>query len=303
MASRRNRLALYTTAYPGVRPFLSDWHRSVTLQTDQDFDLWIGLDQLEPSDLTEAIGVAPRASWISGGRDDPPGKLRANALTRLATEYTGVILVDSDDVLAPDRVAAARAGLQTHEVVACALRLVDGSGRDLGAVFGPARPACAVALLPRYNVFGLSNTAFRGQTLAGCLPVPDDCVLVDWLLATRAWARGVELVFEPEPRMAYRQYGRNIARVIPPFSAEYVQQATELVLKHYALTLDRGWPLPDGIRQAVEAARAEVTAFRAAISTDPARLARYEGELNRTQPEYIWWWCVAHPGLEATWRN
>ena len=43
----RGTLAVYTTIYPGVEPYLGDWYRSLCQQTDQEFQLWIGLDHLE----------------------------------------------------------------------------------------------------------------------------------------------------------------------------------------------------------------------------------------------------------------
>ena len=303
MAPRSDRLAMYTTVYPGVEGFLSDWHRSVTQQTDRDFDLWIGLDQLVPADVAKAIGAVPSTQWIAARPGDPPGRLRSAALARLSAEYEGVILVDSDDLLAPDRVAAARQALRSHAVAGCALRLVDAAARDLGEVFGRPGGGSLADLLPRYNVFGLSNTAYRGETLAACLPIPDRCVLIDWLLATRAWALGAELGFDPEPHMAYRQHDRNVACVIPPFRGEYVRRATDLVLGHYALALAEGSVLPSPVRQALESARTAVARFATAIAEDPRRLVRYVNELNRTPPRYVWWWCVAHPDLEGTWTN
>ena len=54
-------LALYTTIYPGVEKFLFDWYQSVLHQTDQDFQLWIGLDNLDVDSVKRAIGVDPKA--------------------------------------------------------------------------------------------------------------------------------------------------------------------------------------------------------------------------------------------------
>ncbi len=41
MANARMKLAVYTTIYPGVEPYLPDWCRSLLGQTDQSSDLWI----------------------------------------------------------------------------------------------------------------------------------------------------------------------------------------------------------------------------------------------------------------------
>ena len=58
------RLALYTTIYPGVEPYLAEWFRTVDAQTDREFDLWIGLDTLSPADVAAACGRPCTADWV-----------------------------------------------------------------------------------------------------------------------------------------------------------------------------------------------------------------------------------------------
>ena len=296
------RLALFTTVYPGVERYLAPWYDSVQTQTDRDFDLWIGTDGLTPQAVTEAIGVAPAASWLEARNGDTPARLRTAALERLVSEYSGVVFVDSDDVLHASRVAAAREGLRQHDVTACALQIIDADGHDVGAVFGPDG-ADLEALLPRHNVFGLSNSAYRSTVLERCLPAPDECILMDWLLVTRAWAAGASLGFDGTPRMAYRQYAANVARVLPPFAPRHVLQAAERVLNHYRCVLDPAWSMPPVHRDRLERAQRTVQAFHRTITGSAVTLARYVDALNRLPPRYVWWWCVAHPELEDVWSN
>src|SRR2546422_4945940 len=65
----RSTLFPYTTLF-----------RSQT-QTDRDFDLWIGADGLTPEAATEAIGVAPSASWLQARNGDTPARLRSEEHT------------------------------------------------------------------------------------------------------------------------------------------------------------------------------------------------------------------------------
>lgn len=296
------RLGVYTTVYPGVEPFLADWHRSVAAQTDRDFDLWIGLDLLEPDAVRRAVGGAVDAHWVPGDPGDRPAQVRSRAIAAMVERYPAVVFVDSDDVLHPTRVQAARAALADADVAACALAIGDADARDLGLRFGPA-DGDGRALIARCNVFGLSNTAYRSAVLQDCLPVPDGCVLYDWLLATRAWAAGASMTFDREPRMTYRQHGANIAGVLPPFSAAYVARACALVLAHYDFALDPAWPMDAARRGELEAARARASRFRSGALSSPGRLERYVDALNALEPEYVWWWPVAHPDLEELWSN
>ena len=293
---------MYTTVYPGVEPFLADWHRSVARQTDGDFDLWIGLDLLEPDAVRRAVGGAVDAHWVPGDPGDRPAQVRSRAIAAMVQRYEAVVFVDSDDVLHPTRVAAARAALADADVAACALAIGDAAARDLGLRFGPA-VGDGRDMIVRCNVFGLSNTAYRAPVLRNCLPVQDGCVLYDWLLATRAWAAGASMAFDRVPRMTYRQHGANIAGVLPPFSAAYVARACALVLAHYEFALDPGWPMDRARRDELAEAQARVRRFRAGAVSSPARLERYVDALNALEPEYVWWWPVAHPDLEELWSN
>lgn len=297
------RLALYTTVYRGVEPYLGAWYRSVLAQTDQDFDLWIGSDGLSPDAVADVLGVTPDANWVCGQTGESGGRLRAHAIELMADAYDSVIFVDSDDLLEPSRVAAARAALAECDVAACALRIVDEAARDTGAVFGVEAPGDIGDIIARHNLLGLSNTAYRSTVLYRCLPVPPDCELVDWLLATRAWASGARLHFDPTPRMRYRQYGRNAAQVLPPFSEEYVLRTTGRVLRHYECVKRGGWPLPEAPRRAIDDAHRRARAFNDAITASAALRARYVAALNALPPHLVWWWCVANAELEFIWSD
>jgi hypothetical protein len=229
--------------------------------------------------------------------------VRAHAIERMVDAYEGIVFTDSDDLLHPTRVAAARAALQRYDVAACALRMVDADARDLGVDFGPAADEDPVEMLPRNNVFGLSNTAYRTETLRRCLPIPADNPLVDWLLATRAHALGARMVFDATPLMSYRQHGENIARVLPPFSGAEVDAASRHVLRHYHSLLDGPARLRDAQRERIDAESRRVREFHLSLAASAGRRRKYVDALNALPPRYVWWWCVANPKLEDVWRS
>jgi hypothetical protein len=222
----------------------------------------------------------------------------------ICAKYDAVLFADSDDELLPSRVAAAREGLHRYELIGCALDVIDEQGKPLGVQFGP--PSAAVdwtALLPRNNILGLSNTAYRCDLLARSLPFATDCQLADWYLATRAWASGARLGFDPEPRMRYRQYRDNTARVLPPFTGEGVLEATGRVLRHYELMLRPEAAVDDPWRGHIEAASADARLFAQVMRASRPALQRYVEALNRLPPRYVWWWAVANLELANLWRQ
>jgi hypothetical protein len=297
-------LALYTTIYPGVEKFLPEWYSSIKGQTDLDFQLWIGLDGMEIAAAERAMGGRPRATWVLAEIEDTPAQMRQRALAQIVENCDAVIMVDSDDVLHPSRVAAARAALRTSDLVGCALRVVDEFGQDLTLTLRLPEDTNPGDVLPRNNVFGLSNSAYRSGVLRRCLPIPADAVLVDWFLATRAWQCGATLTFDPTVRMDYRQHSANLARIRPPFTASRVSADTDLVRRHFGIVHASPPPgaLPDRVAL-VEEVSADIEAFHRHVVLRRQRLERYVGAFNALAPSPLWWSCVAHPALRQMWTT
>ena len=301
--SANKRLALYSTLYPGAEPFASDWYASVCRQTDSDFDLVIGLDELSAEDAQRALGFPVEARWMKAKPGSTPAQIRNRAFEKLSQEYDCLVLVDADDLLETTRVEAARSSLAHFDVAGCALQLMDQAGRDLGLVFSPPAQVPPEEMLVRHNVFGLSNSAYRSEVMRSCLPIPADCVLIDWLLASRAWAGGARFGFDATPRMRYRQYSANTAGVVGPFSETQVLLAATRVLDHYRLLLQPGWFLPAERRAELQQASERARIFHDQMTVSVERRREYVHALNELERQYVWWWSVAHPDLESIWKN
>ncbi len=295
-------LALFTTVYPAVQPYLADWYASVRAQTDGGFDLCIALDGLGEEAASRAMGSGVDAVWVRGGADETVGSIRQLALDELTRVYDAVVLVDSDDVLHPTRVATARTMLETCDVAGCALRVVDERGRSAGRTFSLPGGLAPDGAFPRANAYGLSNSAARSDVLRRCLPIPRDAALVDWYLWTRAWLFGARFVFGDRAEMDYRQHGSNTARVLGPFTAAQIAEDTERVRHHYRLVLesDLTGAAPDRLRE-LEVVAGAVDVFVAQVVALPDALSRYVDALNRLRGTMVWWQWVAHPSLRHLW--
>jgi hypothetical protein len=297
------KLALFTTIYPGVEPYLADWLRSVREQSDRECQIWIGLDALSVEAACEAMGGDPGARWLAARSGETPAQLRQRIWLQMLPTCDGIVMVDSDDVLAPSRIEAARAALAGSDLAGCALRLVDENGRAIGPILGAASGDQATAMLPRHNVFGLSNTAYRSDLVRRCLPLPPGLVIVDWYLATAAWQLGARLDFDPVPRMDYRQHGNNMTQVVGPFTADRVARDTAYARQHFRLLAAHSG-LDRASQRGADLARvaADIERFQERVVADPANLRRYVASLNTLDLPLIWWICVAHPSLADMWR-
>jgi hypothetical protein len=298
------RIAVYTTVYPGVEKYLPDWYRSVQAQTDQDFQLWIGLDGIESGAIEIVIGAHLEAVWVPSEQNNTPARIRQRSLARIVEDFDAVVLVDSDDILHPTRVAAARAALQTSELAACALRLVDQHKQDLGTTFTLSGDADPDNILPRNNVFGFSNSAYRSELVRRCLPLPANTALIDWFMATKAWLLGARLAFDPVVRMDYRQHGANTAPIRFPFDADRVILDTKKVREHFHLLQASPMEnvLPDRWAQVDQVAE-DIQIFFEQVVSQPKNLENYVRNLNTLEPQVVWWWDVAQPALQWMWKD
>jgi hypothetical protein len=297
-------LAVFTTIYPGVESYLADWGSTLRQQTDCDFELWIALDSLDKRSVQQFLGCDMKANWVLAPHGSTPAEIRQQALEQIVQSCSEVVLVDSDDILHPSRVQAARAALQENDLVGCALRLVDRERKNLDEFFGLPSALTVDDVFPRNNIFGFSNSAFRCDLLQRCLPIPASAILVDWFLATRAWLLGAKSSFDRAPRMDYRQHPANTAWVRLPFCCERIVSDTALVRQHYRLLLAAPAEnyLEDRHARVKELAR-DVEEFHQRVVLNPARLNEYVRDLNSLNPPLLWWTCVAYPVLKYLWRE
>lgn len=297
-------LALYTTMFPGCERYLRSWYESLIGQTDRSFQLWVGLDELSIEAARSAMGGDPDAFWVRGEVGDTPAQVRQRALEQIVLCHDSVVLVDSDDLLHPTRVAVARRHLEKSQLVGCALRLVNESGEPQGGLLAlPAGVRCE-DVLPRGNVFGLSNSAYRAQLLRQCLPIPPSVSLVDWYLATRAWLLGATMTFDNEVGMDYRQHGANMVNVKPPYTSQQIRADTQRVLRHYGFLLSMlpAHSLPERAALLSRAAE-DADRFYRRVVLQPNRLVEYANALNALAIEPIWWSWVACPSLRGMWES
>jgi hypothetical protein len=302
MAYTGSRVAVCTTIYPGVERYLQAWYASVLQQSDKNYTLWIALDGLTPDEVSDAIGQQPDATWVHAAAGESPAAIRQRLFAAIVERCDVVVMIDSDDLMHADRVAAARAALIDCDMVGCALRLVDQQARPLGRVFTLADPTSVCDVLPRYNVFGLSNTAWRCTLLRDCMPIPADIEIVDWFIASRAWLQGARLGFDPQVHMDYRQHPSNMVRVSAPFCRDQLLRDTHRARQHFR-RLCASAPtnsLADRITQLTEVA-ADIECFATWVEQHPDQLDSYIASLNALDPAPLWWSSVAHPSLRPLW--
>jgi len=295
-------IVVYTTVYPEAMQFLPTFVQSLKDQTDGEYDLFIGLDRLEKTKVDCFFNTITDCVYLKKYLDESPASLRQRAIVAMIHQYPAVIFVDSDDILTPIRVEAARKMLKSADVGGCAMSIINEKGEPLEKQFQYPTNAILASQIPLcYNVYGLSNTIYSSDILKKILPIPEDCILVDWFLATSAWIHGARFSFDPVPRMLYRQYSMNTARILPPFSPDYILKATRLVVDHYLLVLTSIPEIPTFYKNQLEEQKQRVSLFLTSMKQNPEKLQLYVQRLNILPNDHIWWDMVAHPDLDRIW--
>lgn len=296
-------ICLFTAIHPGSVRFLMPWYESLMEQTDQDYDLWVCLDGVEPDQITEILGTELKAHWVPGKSGDTPVQVRQRALLQIVKAYSAVIFVDSDDMLMPTRVERAKLYLRNSDLTACAMNICLENGSDTGLIFAPPGNADLSALLINNNIFGLTNSAYRCDLLERCLPVPHGCCLMDWFVATRGWLLKARMSFDYSPNMVYRQYSSNTAKVIPPFEKNEVLGATAYVKDHYNYILKSSDDIPLREQKMLTDALKEVETFYNCLVSSGEVAGKYIEALNKQDLDFIWWNSIAHPELKQFYCN
>ncbi|KAF1076908.1 hypothetical protein [Methanogenium sp. MK-MG] len=299
----KNKSALFTTVYPEGAKYLNDWYSSVNHQDTSEFDIWIGCDRLSIEEAQNAMGGRIEATWIIRNDNELPIQFRERAIRKMIDQYSGIIFVDSDDILEPSRVSSAQNALEHCDAYGCSMCIIDESGNDLSIEFNRPPNVEISDLLLRNNIFGLTNTAYNSETLKKCLPFPQNCVLLDWFIATMAMNNNAKMFFDDIPKMKYRQHSANTAPVLPPFSNQQILYATELVLQHYDIVLKNIPKLNHLFKSKITFAKNDVLTFYNSMIQSKEKLDEYTKRLNKLPAKHIWWSCVAHPDLEELWKQ
>lgn len=301
-------LMVFTTAYRAGLEYLPAFLSGLAEQTDSDFHLIVAVDDVEEAELAPYLtaagpDLAARTATHRAEHAADHVALRQEVLLRTVPGTSGVVLMDSDDVPLPTRVAAARAALAKAEVAACALELTDEAGTPTGGRFGTEPIDDWASVLARSNVVGFGNAAYRSEVLLDCLPAPAGTRLLDWLVAVRALASGAHLTIDPTPRARYRLHGASSAGVTRPFTEAQLLKATALVANHYALALSpmpSGRALPPGLRALIELAAADLREFQERVIADEAERNAYLNALNADPRVFRWWEWLDSRRQEAT---
>ena len=239
-----SKIAVCTSFYEVGRPFLGAFIAGLNeASAGQDVMLVAanhGLSDPEASLATvngtvdiRIEGVPVTASFA---------EVRERMLMAVAeTDAEYLILVDMDDYLLPDGIAAHLVAMQNADFSYGDMMLIDGSGADMGRTFYQACDVpphlsgrAGLADILKRNFLGFSNTGLRRVCVdLSRLEIPDDLVAVDWWFYTLLLLDGRNGAKTDNPVVCYRTHSANILGSRADTDLASVRRRIAINRRHY----------------------------------------------------------------------
>jgi hypothetical protein len=284
------RACLLTVLHAGSARYFDAFLAALDAQTDLDFELLILNDAASWPESTAATAQRRMAElpfrwrWVDVAGSIVEIRKRGLSILREQRPADAVIFIDSDDLMAPNRVEICKANLKPKEVLVNELIL-----------FGEEQVPCALlkhrfvdrqelqlADVTHSNCLGLSNTALLVEDVTRRFQeIPDDTIAFDWAFYTGLLHDGCQARFISGTSTWYRQHADNSASLIDMDDARILRSVL-VKAQHYRYVagFDTGFSkLETGFHQ-LQSKLAEDGAFRRAFCA----------HMRATTPAFPQWW-------------
>lgn len=194
-----------TFVYPESEMHLPRMFKSLSEQSDHDFDIVIFNDGLQNIDkickhhLTKPVEIKSVTGTIA--------KIRASGLRQLKDlGYENVIFGDADDSFARNRVEVCKNLLQVYDLVVNEIDVhASSSGKVLSGYFQkriPANTHFDIEVIRECNFIGFTNSSVRASKIP-TIDFPDHITAVDWALFATLLLQGASAFFTSETTTSY----------------------------------------------------------------------------------------------------
>ena len=278
----KNEIAVVSTLYPSVQPYVGDLVSSLKAQTIKDFD-WVVIN--DGADEVGLLNIVDRklSTHILNMRGVPPVENRWLAI-RWCKEngYRYVIFQDSDDWMTESRIERSVEAMSQAGIVFCDLTLVSEEGRVLKENIWSERFRQSALIdynfIADKNCIGLGNAALDLTVVRGDIKTLPGIVAVDWFLFYQVIQNTQACYIENS--VFYRQYRNNLAGR-PLLSRESIGRCLEVKQKHYLSLLPMFSVLKDYILK--------IEDFTERIYKNETKLEEYINKYISNSSTAFWW--------------
>jgi len=209
-----NRYAFVTFIYPGSEKYFSYFMESLCKQSDTNFDLIVHNDGVEGIGKYLNLSSFP-VRIVESGKKDLFGMRIWTFNYCLKNGYTHLILGDSDDYFATNRIEVNKELLIKYDIVVNDVSLVNSDGVIYESRVFSRRiyhnSLISFADITDYNFIGFTNSAFSIEVLNLINDCSTNSKVVDWFFFSILLLKGKSMIFTTDTVSFYRRHESNIA--------------------------------------------------------------------------------------------
>ncbi|MFT4644264.1 MAG: glycosyltransferase involved in cell wall biosynthesis [Planctomycetota bacterium] len=203
---KKSSTGFLTTVFPSCKNYLDDFFKSLTKQTDSDFDVIVINDSLQ--NFIFFIEKYKELNIIEIKSNESPIQNRIKGLNYIIdNNYSNLIFGDSDDYFSENRVCVTKKILIKNDIVVNDLVLFN-KNFEIKNIYKNIK--FSKNDLVHSNIFGLSNTAIRTKILKNLTLEPEvEIVAYDWYLFSLLVFNDFSFKISQQAISFYRQYDSN----------------------------------------------------------------------------------------------
>lgn len=229
---KKNEIVVFTTVFPESYEFFSTFFKSLEKQTYKSYDLLIINDGVK--DLSDKIKKDSINTLIVDTDNSISKNRELGIKCIIELDYKYAVFIDSDDYVKENRIEVAIKKLNKFDIVVNDISLFDYNGIYNERYFSQRianNKEIKKEFLSDKNIFGLSNTSLKVSLLKG-ITFSKNLKVVDWVLFSTLFNKGINAIFTNETITYYRQYNRNLVS-IDKYDKDSLINCLSIKKKHY----------------------------------------------------------------------
>lgn len=276
---------LLTITHPGCENFINKYLDSVKKQTTKDFKLLIINDGLK--DLEEKLkdkNINYEIINVEGNKTIP--EIRQFALENCKF-YDKIILSDSDDFMAEDRVEKCIEALENCDLVINNLKIYKDGNIDDFYDFSRIDLKKGIFDIIDKNYFGFGNTSFHSKFIEKIIPIPKDLKVADWWIAASILLHTDKVVLLKDVVSYYRQYENNLIGNYF-YSEDKLKFSLEVKLNFYTNFIEKIKGTNLELENELNSEQEKTLVFKEKLN-DKNFVTNYIKKLKKSKIKLFWW--------------
>lgn len=280
----QNPGVFFSVVYPKALPYLKDVRESALAQTRKDFEFLLINDGCDSEQIVKELrGINVTILDSQGGFTH--NRLQGINYAR-SHGYKYLVFCDADDSFTLNRYERTIDEFEESkaDIVVCNLNIANEKCEPVLSNYFSKEIQddrwIEAEFLNNKNIFGMSNTALRLNSLQGEIHLPETPI-VDWLLFTVLLLKGLKAKYITDSLVNYRQYSTNMIG-ITKYDVSSFRRLARLKSNHYRLLIEAGYNQYESISE-------EIMSLQSLSDMEIENIVKRELAVH-SQP--LWWQII-----------